>query len=78
MRVLVDASTLIALANISELELLKDHTDQVLITQKVKEEVIDGEGVEHPSLENSIGDRIDVVQTPEDDHYSSLKGVDSG
>lgn len=78
MRVLVDASTLIALANIGELELIKNYADKIFISENVKEEVISGESVEHPSLEQYIGDWIDVVQTPEDDHYSGFKGLDSG
>ncbi len=78
MKVLVDASTLIALANIGELGLLKDYTDQIFITEKVKEEVISGKVIEHPSLENSVGNWIDVVQAPENDNYSGLKGLDLG
>lgn len=78
MKILVDASTLIALAKIGELELLKSHADQILITKKVEEEVTSGERVDYPSLKNGIGDWIDLFQAPENDHYLGLKGLDSG
>lgn len=78
MKVLVDASTLIALANIGELDLLKKYNGRISITEKVKEEFSRGEGAEYTRLENTIGDWIDVLPTPEEDHYSELKGLDSG
>ncbi len=78
MKVLVDASTLIALANIGELDLLKKYNEQISITGKIKEEFSRGEGAGYTRLENTIGDWIDVLPAPEEDHYSGLKGLDSG
>ena len=78
MKVLVDSSTLIALAKIGELDFLREHYGRIYITEEIKSEVTDGNRPENIRLKRIVGNWIEVVQDPENDDYSGLNGLDQG
>ncbi len=61
MRILVDSSTLIALATVDELNILKEVFGQIFITTTVKEEVLKGDFPETKVLKSAMDKWIEVV-----------------
>lgn len=66
-RILVDASTIIALAKIGELDFLRDFFAEVYITPSVQEEVLVEDYPETGQIEKSIGKWIKVIEIDEAD-----------
>ncbi|MEA2032358.1 MAG: hypothetical protein U9N41_02105 [Euryarchaeota archaeon] len=61
MRILVDSSTLIALAKVDELDILKEFFRKVFITTTVKEEVLKGDFPETKVLKAAMDEWIEVI-----------------
>ena len=61
MRILVDSSTLIALAKVDELDILKEVFRKVFITTTVKEEVLKGDFPETKVLKAAMDEWIEVI-----------------
>jgi predicted nucleic acid-binding protein len=61
MRIFIDSSTLIALAKISELDILKDICGTVSITNDVREEVLIGDFSETLVLKAAMDEWIEVI-----------------
>ena len=61
MRILVDSSTLIALAKIGELDLLKEFFGKVSVTTVVREEVLRGDFPETGVLKAAMGEWIGII-----------------
>jgi len=61
MRILVDSSTLIALAKIGELNILKDIFGKVSITTVAKEEVLRGDFPETEILKAAMDEWVEVI-----------------
>jgi predicted nucleic acid-binding protein len=61
MRILVDSSTLIALAKIGELDILKDFFGKVSITTVAKEEVLRGDFPETEILKAAMDEWVEVI-----------------
>ncbi len=78
MKVLIDTSTLIALAKIGELGFLNSYHDKIFITEEIRDEVTEKDRPENLVISNNIGDWIEVIEKPDEDHYSGLKGLDEG
>ena len=61
MRIFVDSSTLIALAKISELNILEDIFGNISITTVVREEVLIGDFPETEVLNTAMDEWIEVI-----------------
>ncbi len=78
MKVLVDSSTLIALAKIGELCFLREYYTHIYITEEIMDEVTHKERPENILLKRYIGDWIKIVNQAKNDHYSGISGLDKG
>jgi predicted nucleic acid-binding protein len=77
-RIFVDSSTIIALAQIGELDLLKDSFEQVFITETIEKELVMFEFPENSAIKAALGQWITVVQTNgKTDVYENF-GIDRG
>ncbi len=52
--------------------------DEIYITEEIEVEITEGDRPENLRLENSIGDRMKIVVSPDEDNYSGLDGLDCG
>lgn len=78
MRVLVDSSTLIALAKIGKLNVLENVFGEIRITTKVKEEILGTESPETEVLKEAINKWIRVINYEGDTVELRKYGLDSG
>jgi len=79
MKVLIDASSLIALAKTGSLDLIKDVFGRVFITKEIEKEVTSGTLADATVLKEKIKDWIEVVESPRSkEYYAKLKGLDEG
>ncbi|MFP4051894.1 MAG: hypothetical protein ACLFVB_09165 [Thermoplasmata archaeon] len=78
MKVLIDSSTLIALAKIGELDFLNIYNDKIYITEEIRDEVTEKDRPENLVISKNVGDWIKIIEKPDGDHYSGLKGLDEG
>ncbi len=78
MKVLVDSSTLIALAKIGELDFLREYYSHIYITEEIKGEVTHKELPENILLKESIGGWIKLLNQVGYDHFSGISGLDKG
>lgn len=66
-RVLVDASTIIALANIGELDILEDIFTQIHITSTIREEILVEDYPETNKIREAVEEWIEVIEVEETD-----------
>lgn len=78
MRILVDSSTLIALAKIGELEILKEIFGKVCITNVVKDEVLRGDFPETEVLKAAIDVWVEVINYEGETSELRKYGLGSG
>lgn len=78
MRVFVDSSTIIALAQIGELDLLKKFFEKVYITDIIKKEILNPLYPETEIIENAIDNWIFVVKVDDDLQKYKKYGLDNG
>ena len=78
MAVLVDSSTILALAPIGGLELLKDLFGSIIITEEVKDEVLVREGPAKEAIREAIGDWIVVKKSPRNGRTFIVTGLGKG
>lgn len=78
MRVLVDSSSLIALAKIDGFHVLERLFGTVYITMEVKDEVLKGDSPDIATLKERIGKTIVVTKARKTGHFKGLKGIADG
>ncbi len=78
MRVLVDSSTLIALARIGKLGVLKAVFENVYITTMIKKEILKEESPDAEAFKESIGQWIHVIEYKGNPVELKKYGMDSG
>jgi len=78
MAVLVDSSTILALASIGELALLKNLFGTVEISEEVEDEVLVREGPAKDAINEAIGDWIIVKKTTHNNKSSMSTGLGKG
>ena len=79
MKVLIDASSLIALAKTGLLDLIRDAFSRVFITKEIEKEVTSGTSADATVLKEKIKGWIEVVESPlSKEYYTKLKGLDEG
>lgn len=78
MRVLIDASSLIALAKIGAIDLLKNVFGEIFITEKIEHEVVFGRSMDAAIVKERIGKWIKVLKFMPRGHFKDLKGIGDG
>ncbi|MDI6888669.1 MAG: hypothetical protein QMC78_03095 [Methanocellales archaeon] len=79
MKVLIDASSLIALTKTGSLDLIKDVFGRVFITKEIEKEITSGTLADVAILKGKIKDWIEVIESPSSkEYYTKLKGLDEG
>ena len=78
MAVVVDTSTILALATIGELDLLKNLFGSIEISQEIKDEVLVREGPAKDAINEAIGDWIVVKTTPHNNKSLMSTGLGKG
>jgi hypothetical protein len=78
MAVLVDSSTILALAPIGGLGLLKDLFGSIVITEEVKDEVLVREGPAADAIKEALADWIVVKKAPRNGKASMISGLGKG
>lgn len=78
MRILIDSSTLIALARIGELDLLKRIFGTVHITTKIREEILKADSPEEEILKEALKTWIQVIDFEGDPAALRKYGLDVG
>jgi predicted nucleic acid-binding protein len=78
MRILVDSSTLIALARIGKLGVLKTVFENVYITTMIKEEILKEESPDAETFKEAIGQWIHVIEYEGNPVELKKYGMDSG
>jgi predicted nucleic acid-binding protein len=75
MAVLVDSSTILALATIGELDLLKNLFGSIEISEGIQDEVLVREGPAKDAINEAIGDWIVVKTTPHNNKSLMCTGL---
>jgi len=78
MRVLVDSSTLIALARIGKLNVLKTLFNEIFITTMIKEEILKEKSPDEDAFKEAIGKWIRVINYEGNPAELRKYGLDSG
>lgn len=78
MRVFVDSSTLIALARIGKLDVLKTVFESVYITTTIKKEILKEESPDAEAFKEAIGQWVHVIDYKGNPAELKKYGIDSG
>ena len=78
MRILIDSSTLIALAKIGELDILKGIFGKIHITTKIKDEILKADSPEEESIKEALNTWIQVLDFEGDPVALRKYGLDIG
>jgi len=78
MAILIDSSTILALATIGELDLLKNLFGPIVISEEIKEEILFREGPTKDAINEALGDWIVVRTAPRNNRSSMSTGLGKG
>ena len=78
MAILVDSSTILALASIGELGFLKDLFVSIVISEEIKDEILFREGPTKDAINEALGDWIVVKAAPRNNRSSMGTGLGTG
>ncbi len=77
MQILPDSSSIIALAKVGALELLRKVSDRVIITIEVEREITAGDFPEISEIKKAIGKWMEIVEVKSEE-YEELESLDVG
>lgn len=78
MKVLADASSLIAFAKIGALDLLKALFGEIYITEKIENEVISGSSSDAAVIKEKASKWIKILKFTPSGYFSDIEGIDEG